>query len=70
MAGQVYLVGFAKAGESKSYSNITSVLIPMETMEQCQAAGIKMAANNKDGGNIQGSISFFRFGYDCIVGGK
>lgn len=66
LASQVYLVGFAKGATP----SITSVVIPMENMEQCTAAGIKLAANNRDGGNIQGTIDYFRFGYDCVIGAK
>ena len=67
-AGQVYLVGFAKSGESKSISAITSFTLPMESIEQCHASGGKLMSNNSNGGKIQGIVEFFRVGYDCIEG--
>jgi hypothetical protein len=68
IAGQVYLVGFAKSGESRTISTITSFTLPMESIDQCRASGDKLMANNADGGKVQGTIDFFRIGYDCIEG--
>jgi hypothetical protein len=68
VAGQVYLIGFAKSGESSRYSTITSFAVPMESLDQCRASGEKLIANNANGGKIQGTIDFFRVGYDCIEG--
>ena len=67
-AGQVYLIGFAKSGESSRYSTITSFTVPMESLDQCRASGEKLMANNANGGKIQGTVDFFRVGYDCIEG--
>lgn len=67
-AGQVYLVGFAKSGESKTYGAITSFVLPMDNMERCRSAGEKPMENNENKRRIQGFIDFFRVGYDCIEG--
>ena len=65
-AEQVYLVIFAASREG-----ITSSALPMESKEQCQAAGIKLQANNSNGGSIQEAVrGTFRIGYECILGGK
>ena len=69
---QVYLVVFGGAQDTSrvpAYS-IASVLIPMRDMDSCHAAGVKLMGNNKEGGNIQGKIHFFRVGYDCVNGVK
>lgn len=44
--------------------------MPMESIDQCEAAGTKLMQNNKEGGHIQGNEPAFRFGYDCILGGE
>ena len=67
-ANQVYLVGFAKSGESKTFGAITSFVVPMESIEQCRSAGEKLMENNENKGRIQGFLDFFRVGYDCIEG--
>ena len=69
LAEQVYLVIFA-AKDSHTSGAITAMSLPMESVDQCHAAGLKLQSNNASRGNIRDVINNFKIGYDCIVGGK
>jgi len=68
-AEQVYLVVFAATGPENS-PTMTSMPLPMESMEKCEAAGLKLQASNGGRGKIQDAIYRFRVGYECLLGGK
>ena len=68
VAGQVYLIGFAKSGDSTGYNTMTSFTVPMASLDQCRASGEKLIENNNNTGKIQWNLGSFRLGYDCIEG--
>ena len=54
---QIYLLIYASRGTS----GITSTVLPMESMEQCQAAGLKIIAKKFKHSDHE---------FDCINGGR
>ena len=60
-ARRIYLVGI----EFGQIPGKTTIVIPMDSMEQCEAAGMKLQASVESGRLKPVS---HRLGYECIVG--
>ena len=60
---QIYLIG---VGGTNWSIHGGPFVIPMNSMEQCQAAGLKLQENK----NIRSVKNKYAIGFDCITGGR